>query len=119
LGANRDDGVTAKADRVASLMPQLEEELARLVAIPSVSAAGFPEPRQPLLDTYELIVGLLREAGVEKLDPLDLPETAPVIIGEIPAPEGRPYGAVVRALRRGARRRRDKMGIAALRGDRA
>ena len=46
MGANPDNGVTAKdsptADRVAALMPQLEEELARLVAIPSVSAAGFP-----------------------------------------------------------------------------
>src|SRR6185436_14137143 len=89
-----DDGPSvassSSSERVTALMPQLEEELARLVAIPSVSAAGFPEPRQPLLDTYELIVGLLREAGVEKLDSLDLPETAPVIIGEIPAPDGAP-----------------------------
>ena len=120
MGANPDDGVTAKdsstADRVAALMPQLEEELARLVAIPSVSAAGFPEPRQPLLDTYELIVGLLREAGVEKLDSLDLPDTAPVIIGEIPAPDGRPDGAAVRrtttwcppATRRSGSRRRSR-----------
>ena len=68
------------AQDIRSLMPQLEEELARLVAIPSVSAPGFPEPRQPLLDTYELIVGLLREAGVEILDALELPDTAPVII---------------------------------------
>lgn len=94
MGANPDDGVTAKdsstADQVTSLMPQLEEELARLVAIPSVSAAGFPEPRQPLLDAYELIVELLRDAGVDVLDPLELPDTAPVIVGEIPAPGGAP-----------------------------
>ena len=49
-----DDGATVAnsslAERVTALMPQLEEELALLVAIPSVSAAGFPEPRQPLLD---------------------------------------------------------------------
>ena len=106
------------AERVASLMPQLEEELVRLVAIPSVSAAGFPEPRQPLLDTYELIVGLLRDAGVEILDPLELPDTAPVIMG--------------RSLRLTALRRCSctgtttwfppgmrEVGVAALRGDRA
>ena len=88
------DGTTATnsslAERVTALMPQLEEELAQLVVIRSVSAAGFPEPRQPLLDAYELVVGLLREAGVEKLDALELPDTAPVIMGEIPAPDGAP-----------------------------
>jgi hypothetical protein len=26
------------------------EELAQLVAVPSISAAGYPEPRQPLQD---------------------------------------------------------------------
>ena len=44
MGATPNEG-SATAERVASLMPQLEEELARLVAIPSVSSAGFPEPR--------------------------------------------------------------------------
>jgi acetylornithine deacetylase/succinyl-diaminopimelate desuccinylase-like protein len=78
------------ATRVAELMPQLEEDLARLVAIPSVSASGYAEPRQPLLDAYEFVVGLLRDAGVEKIEPLELPDTAPVIMGEIPAPEGAP-----------------------------
>jgi acetylornithine deacetylase/succinyl-diaminopimelate desuccinylase-like protein len=78
------------AERVMVLMPQLEEELARLVAIPSVSAAGFPEPRQALLDAYELVVGLLREAGVERLEALELPDTAPVIMGELSGPEGAP-----------------------------
>ncbi len=71
-------------------MPQLKEDLARLVAIPSVSAPGFPEPRQPLLDAYETIVGLLRDAGVETLGALELPDTAPVITGEIPGPDGAP-----------------------------
>ena len=37
---------------VASLMPQLKEELAQLVAIPSVSASGYPEEtHEPLLAT--------------------------------------------------------------------
>lgn len=75
---------------VRSLMAQLKDDLARLVAIPSVSAMDFPEPRQPLLDAYELIVGLLRDVGVEKLGSLELPDTAPIVTGEIPAPDGAP-----------------------------
>jgi acetylornithine deacetylase/succinyl-diaminopimelate desuccinylase-like protein len=77
-------------ENVAMLMPQLKDDLARLVAIPSVSSPGFPEPRQPLLDAYELILGLLRDAGVARLGSLELPDTAPVITGEIEAPEGAP-----------------------------
>ena len=75
---------------IGSLMPGLEEELARLVAIPSVSSPGYPEPRGPLVDAYETIVGLLRDVGVERLDSLELPDTAPIVTGEIPAPEGAP-----------------------------
>ncbi|HYK07541.1 MAG TPA: M20/M25/M40 family metallo-hydrolase, partial [Gaiellaceae bacterium] len=78
------------AGLVRGLMPQLQEDLTRLVAIPSVSSSGYPEPRQPLLDAYELVVGLLRDAGVEKIEALELPDTAPVIMGEIPAPAGAP-----------------------------
>ena len=82
---------TPLAERVRALMPQLKEELARLVAIPSVSASNYPEETRPaLLETRDAIVGLLRDAGVEQLDSLELPDTAPVIIGEIPAPEGAP-----------------------------
>ena len=76
---------------VAGLMPQLKSDLARLVAIPSVSAPGYPEDSRPaLLEAYEEVVSLLRGAGVEHLSSLELPDTAPVIIGEIPAPEGAP-----------------------------
>ena len=77
-------------EAVAELMPQLTADLVRLVAIPSVSSSGFPEPRQPLLDAHELVLELLREAGVKQLDSLDLPDTAPVITGELPGPEGAP-----------------------------
>jgi hypothetical protein len=31
-------------DSVPALMPQLKRDLARLVAIPSTSSAGYPEP---------------------------------------------------------------------------
>ena len=59
---------------------------------------------------------MLREAGVEELSTLDLPDTAPVIVGEIPAPNGAPtvllYGHydVVRPATR-------RSGIAAVRTD--
>ena len=75
---------------VAGLMPQLRADLAELVAIPSVSSGGFPEPRRPLIEVYELILDLLRNAGVEQLGALELPDTAPIVTGEIPAPDGAP-----------------------------
>ena len=72
-------------------MPQLQDDLARLVAIPSVSEPNFPEHTRPaLLETYETILGLLRDVGVEKLGALELPGTAPVLTGEIPTPDGAP-----------------------------
>jgi acetylornithine deacetylase/succinyl-diaminopimelate desuccinylase-like protein len=71
-------------------MPRLKEELAALVAIPSISVLGYPEHTRPaLLEAHGLIVGHLRDLGVE-LDTLELPDTAPVILGEIPAPDGAP-----------------------------
>ena len=81
----------ALSAKVASLMPQLRSELARLVAIPSISSLGFPEHTRPaLLQTRDAVLELLRDAGVEKLDMLELPDTAPVVIGEVPGPAGAP-----------------------------
>jgi acetylornithine deacetylase/succinyl-diaminopimelate desuccinylase-like protein len=72
-------------------MPQLKEELARLVAIPSLSEWGFPEHTRPaLLETHQAVVELLRDAGVESFTSLELPGTAPVITGEIPGPPDSP-----------------------------
>jgi acetylornithine deacetylase/succinyl-diaminopimelate desuccinylase-like protein len=76
--------------KVATLMPQLRADLAQLVRIPSISAAGYPEPRAPLLEACELICGWLRETGVQEVSTLSLPDTAPIITGEIPAPPGAP-----------------------------
>jgi acetylornithine deacetylase/succinyl-diaminopimelate desuccinylase-like protein len=76
---------------VAELMPALKDELGQLVAIPGISVLGYPEETRPaLLETHDVIAGLLREAGVENISALELPDTAPVITGEIPAPEGAP-----------------------------
>jgi acetylornithine deacetylase/succinyl-diaminopimelate desuccinylase-like protein len=89
LSAARDE--TSLRAAVAAAMPQLREELARLVAIPSVSAAGYPaETRPALLEAHELVLELLQDAGVQELDSHRLPGTAPFITGEIPAPPGAP-----------------------------
>jgi acetylornithine deacetylase/succinyl-diaminopimelate desuccinylase-like protein len=78
------------AETVSELMPGLLADLDRLVAIPSISSPGYPEPRGPILEAYALTVELLRDAGVQDLRALELPDTAPVIVGEIAAPDGAP-----------------------------
>ncbi len=76
---------------VAQLMPGLKDDLGRLVAMPSISGLEYPaETRPALLEAYEEVVRLFRDAGVTILDPLELPDTAPVLLGEIAAPEGAP-----------------------------
>jgi acetylornithine deacetylase/succinyl-diaminopimelate desuccinylase-like protein len=78
-------------ESVAKLMPQLKEELARLVAIPSLSEWGFPEHTRPaLLETREAVVELFRSAGVSSFGSLELEGTAPAITGEVPGPPGAP-----------------------------
>jgi acetylornithine deacetylase/succinyl-diaminopimelate desuccinylase-like protein len=78
------------ADAVSALLPDLKGDLSRLVAIPSISAPGFPEPRGPIMEAYELVCSLLSAAGVQDVGALELHDTAPVITGEIPAPDGAP-----------------------------
>jgi acetylornithine deacetylase/succinyl-diaminopimelate desuccinylase-like protein len=68
-------------------MPQLRRDLEALVRIPSVSVPGRID--EPLLEAFELTSRLFAEAGVE-VGRLDLPDTAPVVTGEIPAPAGAP-----------------------------
>ena len=74
-------------ENARALMPDLRRELEALVRIPSVSAPGRID--QPLLDAFEMTSRLFAEAGVA-VDRLDLPDTAPVVTGTIPAPEGAP-----------------------------
>ena len=73
--------------RVAGLMPQLRRDLEELVRIPSVSVPGVIDA--PLLEAFELTSKLFAEAGVE-VGRLDLSDTAPVVVGHIPAPPGAP-----------------------------
>jgi acetylornithine deacetylase/succinyl-diaminopimelate desuccinylase-like protein len=71
-------------------MSQLKDELAQLVAIPSLSEWGFPEHTHgPVLQAYEAVRTLFEGVGAT-LGRLDLPGTAPVLTGEIPGPPGSP-----------------------------
>jgi len=78
-------------DRVHGLMPRLTQDLKDLISIASVSAPGYPEPTHAALkEAHDAVVTLFREAGVERFESIELPQTAPVVFGEIPAPEGAP-----------------------------
>jgi acetylornithine deacetylase/succinyl-diaminopimelate desuccinylase-like protein len=72
-------------------MPVLKQELADLVAVPSLSEWGYPEHTHAnLVATYDALVGLVRSAGVDRIQSLELPGTAPILTGEIPGPAGAP-----------------------------
>ena len=75
------------AAAVTALMPQLRRELEALVRIPSISGEGRPD--EPLQQAHDEVVRLFRDAGVET-DTLRLPDTAPIVVGEIPPPPGAP-----------------------------
>ena len=72
---------------VRKLVPDLRRDLEDLVRIPSVSVPG--ELGEPLLEAFELTSRLFADVGVA-VSRLDLPDTAPVVVGEIPAPPGAP-----------------------------
>jgi len=77
------------AAAVAGLMPQLKEDLMRLVRIPSIASQGFPP--EPLLAAHDQVVALLRASGVEQIGEMRLEgKTAPVVTAEIPGPPGSP-----------------------------
>jgi acetylornithine deacetylase/succinyl-diaminopimelate desuccinylase-like protein len=76
------------ATRVRELMPQLKADLVRLARIPSIAFPGYPD--EPMRDAYELVAELFRDAGVQDVDALLLPETPPILVGEIPPPDGAP-----------------------------
>lgn len=77
--------------RVHGLMPELTEELAALVRIPSVSEVGYPEHTRPALRrAHERVLALFREAGCTDLASIELADTAPIVTGGIEAPPGAP-----------------------------
>ncbi len=67
---------------------QLQEDLARLVRIPSVAFPGFPEA--PVAEAADLTVALLEAAGVTNVELLPVPGAPPAIFADLPGPEGAP-----------------------------
>lgn len=70
---------------VDGLMDGLTADLARLAAIPSIAFPGYPPSE--VVRAHDLLVELLRDAGVEHIERIDLPDTAPVIYAEVPPPD--------------------------------
>jgi acetylornithine deacetylase/succinyl-diaminopimelate desuccinylase-like protein len=76
----------ALRDRFERMRPRLVEDLARLVAIPSVAFEGYP--RQPLDQARDLVLALLEEAGIERLWTIELPDSGAAVAGERCGPDG-------------------------------
>lgn len=81
------DTPTDAGAAVSALLPGLRRDLEQLVRIPSVSVPGEIGPQ--LLEAFEYTSRLFADVGVA-VGRLDLPDTAPVLVGEIPAPPGAP-----------------------------
>lgn len=78
-------------DRVNRLVPDLLVDLRELIAIPSVSAPGYPAATHAALrQAVEKVTRMLVAAGFDHVEKIELPDTAPVLFAEIPAPPGAP-----------------------------
>ncbi len=75
-------------DAVACFFPDLIGDLAGLVAIPSISAAGF-DPGE-VRRSGEECARLLIEAGYRDVQLLEIEDAHPAVYGHIPGPEGAP-----------------------------
>ncbi|MCQ3803205.1 MAG: M20/M25/M40 family metallo-hydrolase [bacterium] len=75
-------------DAVASHFPGLVEDLAGLVAIPSISAAGFDSGE--VRRSGEECARLLEEAGYRDVRLLEIEGAHPAVYGNIGGPEGAP-----------------------------
>jgi acetylornithine deacetylase/succinyl-diaminopimelate desuccinylase-like protein len=76
------------AATVDALMDRLTADLVRLAEIPSIAFPGYPAAE--VHRAHNLLVELLRDAGVEHIERIDLPGTAPVVYAEIPPPAPAP-----------------------------
>ena len=77
------------ADDVKGLMPRTQEDLARLVAIPSV-ADERQYPREECLKAAQLTAELFDDAGLDGIRELESPDGYPAVFGSAPGPEGTP-----------------------------
>lgn len=82
------DRAAALRERVHALMPRAQEELARLVAIPSVAFPDFP--REPVEAAARAVADLMTESGLTGVKLLEIPGGPQAVFGERPAPPGKP-----------------------------
>ncbi len=73
---------------VADMMPQVREDLERLVRIPSVSLPGFPA--EPPRETANAVVELLKSVGVANARLREIKGGNPTVVGGLEGPEGAP-----------------------------
>lgn len=74
--------------KTRTLMPVVLEDLRQLISHPSVAFPGHPP--QPVLETADATVAMLKRYGLESVRLLDIPGGYPAVYGEIPAPPGAP-----------------------------
>jgi acetylornithine deacetylase/succinyl-diaminopimelate desuccinylase-like protein len=77
------------ADDVRDLMPRAREDLAALVAIPSV-ADERQYPRRYCLEAAQLVAEQFAAAGLADLRELETPDGYPAVFGTAPGPPGAP-----------------------------
>src|SRR5438094_3658730 len=83
-----DPTVERARERIASDMPRVQDELERLVRIPSVSAEGFDpgRVRASAQETAEIMEG----AGLQGVRFREHGDAHPAVFGEVPGPSGAP-----------------------------
>ncbi|MGH8959433.1 MAG: dipeptidase [Acidimicrobiia bacterium] len=73
---------------VADDFPEMKETLADLVRIPSVSAPSYPAAE--VRRSAEAVARLLKEAGADQVQLLELEDAHPAVYGEVAGPPGTP-----------------------------
>jgi acetylornithine deacetylase/succinyl-diaminopimelate desuccinylase-like protein len=76
------------ADKTATLMPSLIEDLEKLVAIPSIAFPGYPS--EPVVQMADQTLQMFQAVGFTNARLMEVPSGYPPIYGEIPGPEGSP-----------------------------
>jgi acetylornithine deacetylase/succinyl-diaminopimelate desuccinylase-like protein len=74
--------------KARAIMPEVIEDLARLIRYPSVAFHGYPEG--PVHAMAEETVAMLKRYRLRNTRLLDIPGGYPAVYGEIPAPPGAP-----------------------------
>src|SRR5215217_1030981 len=76
------------APALAAAMPAVRADLERLVRIPSVAFAGFPQ--EPVEQAAAATAQILTAAGLPGVRLIDVPGAPSAVYGELPAPAGAP-----------------------------